>query len=106
MMLGAIVGSGAPGGAAPIYLTSERVDGGIRFQVIGTASTRYDASFLLEVNGSGNHSRHQGSAILQRGDRVTLSTVTVGVPPNAKWQARLRVEPTGSSPYEQILASD
>jgi hypothetical protein len=106
MMLGALVGSGAPGGGAPIYLTSESVDDGIRFQVIGAASTRYDASFLLEVNGSGNHSRHQGSATLQRGDPVILSTVTVGVHPNSKWRARLRVEPAGSTPYEQILASN
>ena len=105
MMLASIAGAGAAG-TAPIYLASERVEGGVRFQVIGAASAGYEASFSLEVNGSGNHSRHQGSATLQAGDRVTLSSVTVGVQPNAKWQARLRVEPAGAAPYEQILASE
>lgn|GEM_PF-7036890 len=105
MMLASIAGAGAGRGAAPIYLVNERVEGGVRFQVIGAASAPYEASFSLEVNGSGNHSRHQGSATLQAGDRVALSSVTVGVQPNAKWQARLRVEPAGAAPYEQILAS-
>ena len=93
-------------GDAPIYLTTQKVEGGVRFQVIGSPSTAYQASFLLEVNGEGNQSRHQGSAQLLAGDRAVLSTVTVGVPPRAQWRARLRVEPQGADPYEQVVTSE
>ena len=97
---------GAGDGAAPIYLTASPVEGGVRFQVIGAPSVAYRASFLLEVNGEGNQSRHQGSAELRAGDRAVLSTVTVGVPARGKWRARLRVEPQGAEPYEQVAAPD
>ena len=98
--------AGAGNGPAPIYLTTSPVEGGVRFQVIGAPSAAFQASFLLEVNGEGNQSRHQGSAELQPGDRAILSTVTVGVPARGQWRARLRVEPAGAEPYEQVMTSD
>jgi len=97
---------GAGDKAAPITLTTSPVEGGIRFQVIGAPNATYQASFLLEVNSEGNQSRHQGSAALQPGDRAILSTVTVGVPARGQWRARLRVEPAGAEPYEQVATSD
>ena len=106
LMLASVVGSGVPAGSAPIYLTTTAVEGGVRFQVVGAPAAAYRASFFLEVNGEGNQSRHQGSAELQPGDRAVLSTVTVGVPPRGKWRARLRVEPAGAEPYEQVAASN
>jgi hypothetical protein len=105
-MLASILGTGAPGTNAPIYLTTESVAGGVRFQVVGAPSMAFRGSFLLEVNGEGNQSRHQGSAQLRAGDREMLSTVTVGVPEQGKWRARLRVEPAGAEPYEQVATSD
>lgn len=104
-MLASMLGTGAPAESAPIYLTTETVAGGVRFQVIGAPATAYQASFLLEVNGEGNQSRHQGSAELRAGDRAVLSTVTVGVPEQGKWRARLRVEPADAEPYEQVATS-
>ena len=106
LMLAALVGSGPPADRTPIYLTTTAVEGGVRFQVVGDAASPYRASFFLEVNGEGNQSRHQGSAELQAGARVVLSTVTVGVPPRGRWRARLRVEPAGAEPYEQVAASN
>ena len=97
---------GAANGGAPIYLTSTPVEGGVRFQVVGAPSTAYQARFLLEVNGAGNQSRHQGSAELRAGDKAILSTVTVGVPAQGQWRARLLVEPAGGEPYEQVATSD
>jgi hypothetical protein len=106
MMLASLVGS-TSAGKQPIYLTEEGVSGGVRLRVIGDANAPYAASFLLEVNGStGNQSRHQGSARLQPGDTVTLSSTTFSVPADGQWHARLRVEPSGAEAYEQILASD
>ena len=104
-MLASLTGAGAPAAKAPIFLTRETVDGGVRFQVVGAPNASYRASFLLEVNGEGNQSRHQGSAALDAGARVVLTTVTVGVPERARWKARLRVEPEGAEAYEQVLAS-
>lgn len=106
-VLAASLGIGAPEAKAPIYLSTEDVAGGVRLQVIGAADTSYGATFVLEVSGgTGNQSRHQGSAELRAGDRAVLSTVTIGVPPQGKWRARLRVEPVGAEPYEQTAASD
>ena len=101
-----IASSAGGAGDAPIYLMTTPVDGGVKFQVIGAPSAAYQASFLFEVNGEGNQSRHQGSAELHPGDRAILSTVTVGVPARGQWRARLRVEPRGAEPYEQIATSD
>jgi hypothetical protein len=107
-LLGALlsmVASSPERGTAPVYLTTTAVEGGVRFQVIGAPTAPYQASFVLEVNGEGNQSRHAGSAELRAGDRAVLSTVTVGVPANGHWRARLRVEPRGTEPYEQVAAS-
>ena len=103
-----MMASSAGGGgeaAAPIYLTTSPVEGGVNFQVIGAPSAAYRANFVLEVNGESNQSRHQGSAELRAGDRAVLSTVTVRVPAQGQWRARLRVEPAGGEPYEQVAAS-
>lgn len=105
-MLASMLGTATPGGRAAIYLSTESVTGGVRFQVIGAPSKAFRGIFLLEVNGDGNLSRHQGSAELQGGDRAVLSTVTVGVPEQGEWRARLRVEPAGAEPYEQVATSD
>lgn len=104
-MLASAAGTGGSEGAAPIYLTAEPVEGGMRVQVIGAAAADVEASFLLEVSSPSGRSQHRGSASLHAGDRATLSTVTVGVPANGAWQARLRVEPVGRDPYEQVAAS-
>ncbi len=105
MMTSAAAGQNSSG-AAPIYVASEPVAGGIRFQVIAEPRERFEGSFSLEVTSDGNHSRHQGTANLGSGQRAILSTVTVGVQPRTEWRARLRVEPTGAAAYEQVLASE
>ena len=74
-------------------------------QVIGKSSMRYEATFLLEVEGGGNQSRHRGSAVLQPGEGVILSNLTLGLAQEAPWQARLRVEPRDGQPYEQVRTS-
>jgi hypothetical protein len=105
LMLASVMGSGAPTVPAPIYLTTTSVGESIRFQIVGAPTAAYRASFTLEVNSEGNQSRHHGSAELRPGDQAVLSTVTVGVRAQGKWSARLRVEPVGGEPYEQVAAS-
>lgn len=104
-MVATSAGGGDDHAASPIYLSSQPVEGGMRFQVIGAPASRYEATFVLEVSSSGNQSRHQGSASLEGGEHATLSSVTVGVSGNSEWRARLRVEPVGAAPYEQVLTS-
>jgi hypothetical protein len=92
--------------APPIHLTSGRVPGGVRLQVIGAADTSYSATFALEItSGSGNRSRHSGSANLHKGSRVTLSTIEVGVPDEEHWRAELQVRPLHAEPYQQVISS-
>ena len=102
-MLASPGGSTGHDGAVPIYLTAEPAGEGVRLQVIGAASHAYDASFLLEVtSGEGNRSNHHGSASLRPGERVVLSSITLGNVRQGGWQARLRVEPRGAPAYELI----
>jgi hypothetical protein len=60
-----------------------------------------DATFTLEVTSEGNRSVHRGTARLEGGDTVTLSTVTLGNARPGEWRAHLRVEPNRQAPYEQ-----
>jgi hypothetical protein len=107
MMMLASLHCGATAGKPPIFLIKESKNGGVRLQVMGQVAAPYAASFMLEVNGStGNQSLHRGSAKLQPGVTVTLSSITFSVPAQGHWRARLRVEPLGAEAYEQILASD
>jgi hypothetical protein len=93
-------GSGA---APPIYVASEAVAGGVKFQVIAAPRARFEGSFSLEVTGGGNQSRHQGTANLEAGQRAILSTVTLGLTGKTEWRAKLQVQPAGASAYEQVL---
>lgn len=104
-MASLVAGEGGQGAAAPINLIAEPVGESVRIQVVGASDRPYEASFSLEVEGGGNRSRHRGSATLRGGDAVTLSTVTIGLPPSAEWRARLRVEPREGEGYEQVRAS-
>ena len=90
----------------PIYLVAEPAAGGARFQVIGESEASYAATFSLEVEAGGNLSRHLGSATLRGGKPVTLSSVTIGLRPTARWRARLRVEPEFADAYEQVRTSE
>jgi hypothetical protein len=103
----AMLATNASGGSgrAPIFLTTQPVDGGVRIEVIGAPTSEYEASFQLEVVSPSGRSQHRGSSRIHGGDRATLSSVTVGVPANGAWRARLRVEPAGAEPYEQMAGS-
>ncbi len=89
----------------PIHLSTESLPHGVRVQVIGAASATYEASFHLEVTSEGNRSVHRGSARLEGGEPVILSSVTLGSEGTRPWRAHLRVEPRGHSAYEQTEAS-
>jgi len=105
-MLSATSGDGP---TAPIYLVTEPAAEGVRVQVLASAASDLEASFVLEVNSDtvsgGNRSSHRGSAKLRSGETATLSTVTLGNVAAGRWEARLRVEPVGQEPYEQIRNS-
>lgn len=90
---------------APIYLVTESVQEGLRVRVMGASGARLEASFSLEVTGNGNRSLHRGSATLNGGEAVTLSTVTLGNAALGAWRAQLRVEPSGGEAYEQVRDS-
>lgn len=112
-LLGALAGmmsslsSNAPQDRArqPIQLVAEPVDEGVRVRVVGSSHSPYAASFVLEVNGGGNRSVHNGSVNLSGGDTVTLSTVTLGNLAPGHWRAHLRVEPQAGQGYEQTRTS-
>jgi hypothetical protein len=103
---GSLSGQGGSGASAPIYVASEAVPGGMRFQVVAAPQGRFQGSFALEVASGGNQSRHQGTANLNAGERAVLSTVTIGASEQTPWRAHLRVEPVGAAAYEQVLASN
>jgi hypothetical protein len=91
--------------AGPIQLIAEPAAEGLRIRVVGASEAPYSAVFSLEVTSGGNHSIHRGSANLQGGEAVTLSTVTLGNAQPGGWRAALRVEPQGSQAYEQVRTS-
>ena len=91
---------------APVHLVTEAVDNGVRITVVGRSATVYDARYALEVSGgAGNRSTQRGSVRLQPGKTSTMTTVTVATTPNAPWTARLKVEPAGAAPYEEVRNS-
>ncbi len=105
MATGTAAGQNGSDAAAPLYVTSEAVAGGVRFQVIAHPKAPFSGAFVLEVTSGGNHSRHEGAANLRSGEHAILSTVTVGLGPQAEWRAQLRVKPADAAAYEQVLAS-
>lgn len=106
-ILAAMIASPAPPDVAapPVRFVAESVDQGIRIQVIGAGETGYEASFELEVTSEGNRSLHRGSVVLEAGQPVILSTVTVGLQAGRPWRASLKVEPKGRQAYEQVQSS-
>jgi hypothetical protein len=104
-MITSAAGGASEAPASPIYLVAEAAEQGVRVTVVGASAADLDASFTLEVVGNGNRSRHSGSATLRRGERVTLSTVTLGNAQPGQWEARLSVHPQGGRPYEQVRTS-
>ena len=94
-----------PNPPGPIYLVAEPAEQGVRVKVLGSPTGSYEAVFSLEVTSNGNRSVHHGSARLGSGEAVTLSTVTLGDAKPGEWRAHLRVEPRGSSAYEQTRTS-
>jgi hypothetical protein len=100
--MAAMMASASAGAEAPIYLVTEPAEQGIRIKVVGAPKADIDATFALEVVGSGNQSRHSGSASLRAGETVTLSTVTLGDVQPGQWRAHLRVQPQGGTAYEQV----
>lgn len=98
-------GAGEVPRAEPIQLVAEREGEGVRVQVVGASDRPYAAVFSLEVVSGGNRSIHRGSANLQGGEAVTLSTVRLGNAPEGQWRAQLKVEPQGSQAYEQVRTS-
>jgi len=98
-------GAGQDPGPAPINLIVEPAGEGIRVQVVGASYAPYAAAFTLEVTSGGNRSLHRGSAALEGGGKVTLSTVTLGNAAPGQWKAHLAVQPEGSEPYDQVRTS-
>ena len=97
--------AGAEGSRGPIHLVAEPAGEGVRVRVVGASEAPYAATFSLEVVSGGNRSIHRGSANLQGGEAVTLSTVTLGNAAPGQWRAHLRVEPQGSAAYEENRSS-
>lgn len=91
--------------SVPIQLVAEPAGDGVRLRVVGASQAAYFASFALEVTSEGNRSLHKGSANLQGGDTVTLSTITLGNAAPGRWRAHLRVEPQDGQAYEQVRTS-
>lgn len=102
LMSGAVAGEQS---REPIMLVAEPADEGVRLKVVGAAQRDLEATFSLEVTGAGNRSRHNGSASLRAGERVTLSTVTLGNARPGQWQARLAVSLADGKNYEQVRTS-
>jgi hypothetical protein len=89
----------------PVRFVAEPVAQGIRIQVIAAGDAGYEAAFELEVASEGNRSLHRGSVVLEEGQPVILSTVTIGVAAGRPWRAALKVEPRGRQAYEQVETS-
>ena len=89
----------------PIRLVAEPVAAGVRILVIGSCEARYKASFSLQVWGNSNRTVHHGSANLEGGKSVVLSSATFGVVSGGLWRARLEVQPEGGRTYEQVVTS-
>ena len=110
----AILAAAAPAsgaaGAAPIHLVAEKVGEGVRLQVLGAAREPFEGSYALEVTTDAaagkNRSTQRGTARLQPGVPVTLVTLTLGNVRSGTWSAKLRVEPSGGSPYEEHQGSN
>lgn len=108
-MLAALTGVGAvpPGPAsAPVWLSQESTDRGVKLVVRGASQQLVEAVYSLEVQGDGrggNRSTQRGTVRLTPNRTVTL--ITVGLPNAAAgdWTATLRVEPRGQPAYEQRL---
>jgi hypothetical protein len=103
-MTSSMSGAAGPAGG-PIHLVAEPAGEGVRVRVVGSSEAPYAATFSLEVSSAGNRSLHRGSANLQGGEAVTLSTVTLGNAAPGQWRAHLKVEPQGEAGYEEIRNS-
>ena len=94
---------------APIRLVVEALGDGVQLRVVGASDRAIDASYALEVASDaaagGNRTTQRGRAQLRPGIQVTLMTLTLGNVAQGQWTARLRVEPAGAVPYEDIRSN-
>jgi hypothetical protein len=94
---------------APIRLMVEPQGDGVQLRVVGASDRAIDASYALEVASDaaagGNRTTQRGRAQLRPGVPVTLMTLTLGNIAQGRWTARLRVEPVGAVPYEDMRSN-
>lgn len=92
-----------PQPAPPIVLETASVSDGVEVRVVGRANTPVNAVYTLEVSSgdSGNRSTQKGQVRLQPDREHVLIRLRMGSA-SAKWSARLRVEPEGQEPYEEV----
>lgn len=94
---------------APIRLVVEPQGEGVQLRVVGASDRAIEASYALEVASDaaagGNRTIQRGRAELRPGVQVTLMTLTLGNVAQGQWTARLRVEPAGTVPYEDIQSN-
>jgi hypothetical protein len=104
-MMTSLSGGAGEGARGPIHLVAEPAGEGVRVRVVGSSEAPYAAAFSLEVTSGGNRSLHRGSASLDGGQAVTLSTVTLGNASPGQWRAHLSVVPEGAPAYEEVRDS-
>lgn len=94
---------------APIRLVVETRENSVQLRVVGASDRAIDASYALEVASDaaagGNRATQRGRAQLRPGVPVTLMTLNLGNAAQGQWTARLRVEPAGAVPYEDIRSN-
>ena len=91
---------------APVHLMAKAVENGVRITVVGRSATAFEGRYALEVSGGhGNRSTQRGSVRLQPGVTSTMTAVTLATSPDSSWTARLKVEPAGAAPYEEVRNS-
>lgn len=102
--IAAAQGAAPSDGQAPLRLTAEPVETGVRLQVIGLSPLACDARYELEVAASagGNRSVQRGSARLRPGHEVVLATTTLGGTGAAGWSATLRVDSCDGRHFEEV----
>lgn len=88
----------------PIVLETRPVSGGVEVRVVGRSEAPVSASYRLEVSSgdSGNRSTQAGQVRLQPDREHVLINLRMATGSSSNWSVRLRVEPEGHKPYEEV----